>query len=303
MNSRKYSLIKTLSLFVALTTLVLVGLGGYVRGTNAGLACPDWPLCHNMLFPKLTFGLGDNGVGQEVVHRYLALIVSLGVFGLTFLAFKIRKTSKSLFRVFVFLSSLILIQVVLGALTIFMKLNPFIVTAHLAFGTIILQTLFVVACSKTKNANSFSLSHADKNYSVFLYMLSFLVFIQIVLGGFVGSSGASMACTDIPFCNGEVYSESFTGAQIIQMVHRAFGTLLLLLAFLAIFTTGKARGIKRGHLIGVFFTILAQVTIGFLNVSKGIPVGMAVVHLILAQFILFSYLLPARRLSGKNFFN
>src|SRR6202171_4034578 len=44
---------RALSVATALVTYALVVLGGVVRVSGSGLACPDWPLCHGRLLPPL----------------------------------------------------------------------------------------------------------------------------------------------------------------------------------------------------------------------------------------------------------
>jgi len=292
--------IKKLAVITALLTLVLVGLGGYVRATGAGLACPDWPLCFDKFVPKMRYG-----VVQEVMHRYLALIVSILIGVITWKVFKLGPGFRSLRRFSVRLLSILAVQVVLGGLTVLMLLNPYIVTAHLACGTIIVQLLLLLAMEKTGEAAASPSPENDRYMSGLLYAMSTLVFLQILLGGFVGSSGASMACPDIPFCQGQLYSASFNGPQLIQMVHRANG---ILIAFVSLVCFLKARqlqpalSIKPGHMVVMMVMIWIQIMLGFANVVMHIPVAPAVTHLVLAQLILFGYLVPARRLSGKRFF-
>ncbi len=299
METKYISLIKRLAMLVALMTLVLVGLGGYVRATGAGLACPDWPLCFGMLVPEMRYG-----VIQEVFHRYLAAIVSVGVLALTFISFKFRKESPRLFGFLLFVCALLLTQVVLGGLTVLMKLNPFIVTGHLIIGTVIVQSLLLVASEKVDSSAAPS-KPADSIVSKVFYFMSALLFVQIGIGGFVGSSGASMACPEIPFCDGLILSSTFSGPQMIQMIHRVNGVLIALLALSSIFiisSFGDKISIKKAHAVAMFVMIMGQVLLGFANVVMSIPVAPAVVHLVLAQLLLFGYLVPARRLSGKRFF-
>ena len=61
---------RRLALIAALGTLALITLGGLVTNNDAGLACPDWPLCYGSPFPKLI-----GGVALEQGHRYLATLV------------------------------------------------------------------------------------------------------------------------------------------------------------------------------------------------------------------------------------
>src|SRR5689334_16517053 len=75
-------------------SLVLVALGGYVRGTGAGLACPDWPLCYGRAVPAEL----KPGIAQEVGHRYLASIVFLGTLAFSVLAFINRRSYPHLWR-------------------------------------------------------------------------------------------------------------------------------------------------------------------------------------------------------------
>ena len=116
---------------LAILSLCLIALGSYVRATGAGLSCPDWPLCLGRAIPEFTYG-----VTQEVIHRYLAG----GAIVLTFLilkdGFQVRRENPGLFTFSAVLMLLVLVQAVFGGLTVALKLNPFIVTTHLALGTI-----------------------------------------------------------------------------------------------------------------------------------------------------------------------
>ena len=284
-------LIKKTSLLIAILTLFLVGLGGYVRATGAGLACPDWPLCFGRVIPEM-----EGGVFQEVFHRFVAGIVSLLIL---FLAFKVKQVKEShqlLWKTIVVLLVLLVAQIILGGLTVIMLLNPFIVTAHLLLGTLVLQIMLLVAFDKPQAAT-------DKKMGGKLFLISTLTLVQIVLGGFVGSSGASMACPDIPFCMGSVWPEGISGAQMVQLFHRGLGTLILLYALYLFITCPKGGAVKKAHLGGMVFFIFFQISLGFSNVHRGIPVPETVTHLVLAQLILFGYLMPAKKLYGIRFFN
>lgn len=98
---------------------------------GAGLACPDWPLCHGALVPDL----GDPLVAVEYVHRLAAAVTSLLLvlsmaFALLWFRSAIRLVTLTVLTV-----SILVIQVTVGALTITSRLDPPVVTVHLALGT------------------------------------------------------------------------------------------------------------------------------------------------------------------------
>ncbi|MDD2941324.1 MAG: COX15/CtaA family protein, partial [bacterium] len=112
---------------------------------------------------------------------------------------------------------------------------------------------------------------------------------QMLVGGLVGSSGASLACPDFPFCQPERWY-GIGGAQFLQMLHRLMAVLLLPLLLLNI----KAGAVAySGHRVLLFFFVflpiclyLLQVLLGWLNLLLGIPVFITVSHLFTAQLLL-----------------
>jgi len=120
MSLRRYALL------CAGLTLGLMALGGVVRATGAGLACPDWPLCHGRLVPRL-----EGPVLVEYSHRLLAAVVGLAT--LLLAASVWRRHGRDRGLVGLALAALILLggQVVLGGLTVRTELTASLVAAHL----------------------------------------------------------------------------------------------------------------------------------------------------------------------------
>jgi heme A synthase len=114
----------------ALTTYILIVIGGYVSATGSGLACPDWPLCQEQAIPPL-----EGAVLIEFTHRVFAIVVT--GFVLSTMVYALTKLRSE--RVVVALSTgsflLLMAQVILGMVTVRTELNPFVSTAHLGLAT------------------------------------------------------------------------------------------------------------------------------------------------------------------------
>ncbi|MFN8391958.1 MAG: COX15/CtaA family protein [Bdellovibrionota bacterium] len=286
------------SAVIAALSLVLIGMGGYVRGTGAGLACPDWPLCYGRAVPEQL----HPGVFQEVAHRYVASIVSTLAIAYAVLCFANRRRYPRLWHVAKLFLLVLASQVVLGGLTVLLKLNPFIVTSHLALGTAFFQLLGLTALSRLpKNRQEDSEMQEllrprpgkPNRLSTCTLILCAAVYFQMLLGGFIGASGAALACPDIPFCNGRLIPESGSLQQGIQMLHRGVATVILILTLVMTLFSRPLSGDrlkKRGHLFGVVFMVALQIALGLSNVYFAIPVSGAIAHLILAQLILLGLL-------------
>ena len=283
---------------IAALSLVLVGLGGFVRGTGAGLSCPDWPLCYGRAVPK-DFG---NGVAQEVIHRYVASAVSVLTVVFLVLLWRRRAAFPALWKAGLCAAGILIVQVVFGGLTVLMRLNPFIVTGHLALGTLFLQTFAFFAADLLFAAPGIGEVLGTSKRSAAL--LASLIFLQMLIGGFVGASGASLVCPDFPACGAQ--SVSLFGdshPQWLHMTHRGVAVLL----FLAVSITACRDllvGSPKGRLwfSAAWFLVLMQIGLGTMNVVYRVPIHVAVAHLVVAQLILFCVLQAWRVKSAFPFF-
>src|SRR6266699_1343629 len=107
-------------------TYFLVSLGGTVRVKNAGLSCPDWPLCYGKVF-----AFPDVGALLEEAHRYTASIVSALIVALVICALIWARKERQVLIPALIAPVLLAVQIVLGGLTVLWKLPPTIITAHL----------------------------------------------------------------------------------------------------------------------------------------------------------------------------
>ncbi len=123
-----------LSIFLAIGVYILILLGGYTKSIDAGLACLDWPLCDGQIFP--VDRVGDIKFWAEYIHRFWAGIMGILI---VYLFFKSRQMSSivpRLQQVSISLIVLVILQSIMGGLTVTQKLHPLVVTGHLGLGVL-----------------------------------------------------------------------------------------------------------------------------------------------------------------------
>ena len=173
---------------IAIATLLLMAVGSATRVMNAGLACPDWPLCYGQLVPTRQMNLQ---VFLEWFHRLDAALIGLSAIALSGLSWWYRKQLPawlpwaSSFALF-----LIVFQGVLGGLTVTQLLRFDIVTAHLGTALLFFSTLIVIGTSLLPYQGT----EAARNLRWWGATAVILVYLQSILGGLVGSRWALHQC-------------------------------------------------------------------------------------------------------------
>src|SRR5712691_5983237 len=175
-------------------TYLLIILGAIVRITGSGLGCGEhWPLCNGKLLPPL-----DLPTMIEYGHRLAAAAVSVLVTALAVYAWWLRRGAGSSEHyspartAYVALGVLIL-QVLLGAVTVRLSLPPWTVILHLGTAMLLLATLIVIASGRPITPPS----------RVGLAALT-LGFVTVLFGALTANLGAASACLGFPLCNGQV---------------------------------------------------------------------------------------------------
>ena len=173
---------------IAIATLLLMAVGSATRVMNAGLACPDWPLCYGQLVPTRQMNLQ---VFLEWFHRLDAALIGISAIALSGLSWWYRAVlPKWLPWAATFALFLIVFQGILGGLTVTQLLRFDIVTAHLGTALLFFTTLIIIGTALlpyqgTKTAGK--LSWLGLSAAV-------LVYLQSILGGLVGSRWALHQC-------------------------------------------------------------------------------------------------------------
>ena len=315
--------IRLISLTTALA-LVVVILGAWVRLTDAGLGCPDWPGCYgSLIVPEDTDAVAaanqafpDRPVEaekawHEMIHRFAATTLGLSILIAAFLAWRNRHDPDQPVRMPLLLLGVVIFQGMLGMWTVTLLLKPLIVMGHLLGGLTTLGMSFWLLLEHLRR-NAVATARPRRIVAPALAGLIVLV-CQIALGGWTSSNYAALACPDLPTCQGSWWPENtdfgeafimwrglgidYEGGVLeaparvaIHYAHR-LGALVafLLLGFLgirAIRSSGQPAITRSGQLL--LAALIAQVTIGICVVWFGLPLFLATAHNGVAALLLLA---------------
>ncbi|WP_043118084.1 COX15/CtaA family protein [Solemya velum gill symbiont] len=311
---------KNITLSAALLAFIVVVLGAFVRLTDAGLGCPDWPGCYGLLTaPEVGSQTADimhteSGVAKawnEMIHRYVAGILGLLVLALTVIAVLNRRDPEQPVAVPVALLALVIFQALLGMWTVTMLLRPEIVTLHLLMGMATLAILWWLWFRTAGERSLLSYSDKSKSTGYWAFAALTLVYLQIALGGWVSTNYAALHCPDFPTCQEQWWPQTdfagafdlnhgddsnFEGGKLtntqgvtVHITHR-IGALILLVFFSIMVWIAQ---IKNDHRFkqasrAIAFLLLIQIGLGISNVLFLLPLPVAVAHNGVAALLLIA---------------
>jgi heme A synthase len=270
---------------LALMTLVL---GSWTRINGAGLTCPDWPLCHGRILPSLA-----DGTLWEWTHRLLATSLAAAMLAIVAIAWKKRSRSPFITPTLATIISLFLLQIVLGAQTVWLSNTPLSVVLHWATAIALIAALsamaiFAAACDEVP-ARIRDASRASRIQLAALVTTAAAAFVTMCIGAYVSSSGAGLACLSIPGCAGNVVV--YTPGQFVQMVHRiAAGATLLsaVAAFAVAWGYAASARLRVAVTLGVTLIFL-QILLGLLNVAFRLPSDLREAHAVNAALLFVTF--------------
>lgn len=308
-----------LVLVATLLAVCVVVLGAYVRLSDAGLGCPDWPGCYGTLtVPQSESAIAhaqatypdspvEHGKAwKEMIHRYLAGALGLLVLAIFAQAWRMRDQIKVAKWLPTFLLVLIVFQAALGMWTVTLLLRPIIVSAHLIGG---MSTLAILTWIAHRHWGVITDKEQSQNMRIWVRGAILVLFMQIFLGGWTSTNYAALACTDFPTCHGMWFPEmDFSNAfnwfrelgvanngeplhlaayTAIQWTHR-IGALVtfVYIGWLGLSLLKQPQLKKTAHIM--LGLLVIQIILGIANLVLHLPLALAVGHNMGAALLLMS---------------
>jgi heme A synthase len=258
-------------------TLVLLTLGSIVHATESSLACPDWPTCFGTMVPEMS-----GGVFWEHLHRLVAggLILMFGL--ATWYAW--RETADRPWIVWTALAGmvLLLIQAVLGGLTVILRLPTAVSTAHLLMALAFLTLAVVLATATSPRRPHRARPGRDTTVALRGWgtAAAGLVLLQSLVGGMVRHADAGMACPDLPTCLGEWIPPLSNPLVALHFTHRALAMLLTgVIVVLAVRVLRGSAPVHVRRMMAIVLMLLGvQWVLGVISVTSLLAVAPVSLH-------------------------
>jgi cytochrome c oxidase assembly protein subunit 15 len=298
--------------------LVMVVLGGTTRLTRSGLSIVEWKPVVG-IFPPVTTLQWEREFDQykktpeyrkvnygmvlaefksiywvEYAHRLLGRIIAIAFF-VPFVVFLIRRRieSKMVFK----LTGIFILGALQGALGWFMvasgladepRVSPYRLTAHLGLAVIIYGFMFWLALGLLQPRGELSGIHRLRRFGL---MVTGLIFLMILAGGFVAGTKAGFAFNTFPLMDGRLVPEGlfamqpiwinpFENIATVQFNHRVLAYLLCVVIPAYWFMARRfelAPATRAGfHALAVLFAV--QLMLGIFTLTYAVPVPLAAIH-------------------------
>ena len=293
-----------IAMLATLMALAVGSLGAYVRLSDAGLSCPDWPGCYGRIAVPSDAGdilqanrahpqrpVDRARAWKEMAHRYVAGGLGLVIVGLAGLAWMRRHRPGQQVAVPIALVVLVLLQALLGMWTVTRLLQPAVVLGHLLGGAITVALLWWLTLRQGRLFLGHALlfgTDATRRCRPWVVLAIAIVLAQAGLGGWTSANYAALACPDFPLCQGELLpavdlraafelkelepGADYQGGALdndarvtIHVLHRAGA--MTTIVYLAILTIVVARNISHAPLVRAVRITLA---IGLVQIGLGI---------------------------------
>ncbi|MGZ8927439.1 MAG: signal recognition particle-docking protein FtsY [Methylobacter sp.] len=303
---------RKITLFSVVLALIVIVVEAYVRLSGAGLGCPDWPGCYGQAivseqadfmaraaeaFPGQTPDIEK--ALKEMSHRYLTATLGVMVLLLALFSWRQQQNRLAVVTAALGLVFLVALQALLDMWIVELHAMPIVVTGHLLLGMVTLWLLFWLYLRVKPRLSA--LAARSNGLVVFSRFAMGVLFLEIVLGGWVSANNAALACSGFPQCNGSWWPQAdyrtaldffnglktcYTGviafdAQVAaNWLHRAGALVSFVVLTLLMLTATSAHHSKPVKRAGLWLSalLLVEIGTGIVGIKLGGPLWVAVAH-------------------------
>lgn len=264
------------------TAILLVTVGVIVRATDAGLGCPDWPLCHGQLLPPLD----DPKAWIEWLHRTIAAVIGFQILGLAVLAIRDHRSRPSLLWPSVAAVGLVGFQAWLGRETVRLGNSGESVTAHLA-AAMLLVGLLVFVTVRAGYPVDLPRRGASQRFTLLATFAAVATFALLLFGSNVTATDSALVFPDWPLMGGSLVPP-LAEASAAHILHRWVAAIvgLIVLAVAVVAWRGRRTEPQLARAAVLAAGLFAvQVVIGGLQVLTRLSEWSQTLHLALGAGI------------------
>lgn len=282
---------KRLAIATAIGMFIVLLMGARVTATGSGTGCGnDWPLCNGRFLPADTY----HSI-VEYSHRLVTGLESFLVLGTAIVAWPLRRRHRSFTLLVPAMAGTLVLQSLMGAAAVMWPTSPEILATHFGISLICLASAALIALVLIEGdgirlrRERHPVPDAFRLFLIATFVLSIGVAYS---GAYVRHSGAELACSSWPTCNGSLVP-SYDGLPGIQTMHRtAAGTVAIVIVALALwaFTLRTTRP-DIAWIGGIaLVVVLGQIAAGGIVVYSGLQLLAQLLHagLMAALFVTLS---------------
>ena len=284
----RFRLLRSLAWLGAALAFGLIVLGGVVRITGSGMGCGDhWPRCNGEWFPPL-----DLPTMIEIGHRWAAVLVSVVVAAMAAVAWLKHRHDPALRNPATLAVVVLIVQVLLGAVTVKLELPPAVVIIHLANAMVLLAVILLTALRASgptlgAPAGALPLPPPHHDHPLVLATAG-LGFVVILFGAQVANFHAGLLCLGFPLCNGSALPPG-NALAALPWAHRALAfTFLVAVLALAVRLNRRSdqSSLSARRWVAVVLGItVVQIGVAAAMVLELMPPSLRAAHLLMGTMV------------------
>jgi len=243
-------------------------VGAFVRASESGLGCPDWPECHGRLVAS-----GHHAMIEEL-HRWVATVLIVGVIGLAVMVFRTYRRERGLTRPMALVLVLLALQVVLGGVTVLLRNVAWTVVVHYGAAAMLVASITLVA---VRLAFPQAGPAPHDRFTRLIDWFVALSFGLLLAGSTVANTDSHTSCGQgFPLCNGSLVP-SVDHHVVINLAHRTWAGAMLVLALWVMFRSRRDRAgvppiVWAATVVSILYLVQAGVGIAVLGVGENTAV-------------------------------